>query len=87
MEFTDILKQFSTRAEKMKGQLQTEEATKTSLIMPFFQQVFGYDIFNPSEFVPEFTADVGKKEEKVDYAIIKDGHPIILIEAKSTANH
>lgn len=43
----------------------------------------GYDVFNPIEFVPEFTADIGiKKGEKVDYAILKNSTPIILIEAK-----
>lgn len=43
----------------------------------------GYDVFNPEEFMPEFTADVGiKKGEKVDYAILNDGEPVILIEAK-----
>ena len=83
MDFIDLLKQFAARAEKLKDNIQTEEATKTSLIMPFFQQVFGYDVFNPDEFVPEFTADVGiKKGEKVDYAIFLDGNPVILIEAK-----
>lgn len=50
--------------------------------MPFFS-LLGYDVFDPHEFIPEFTADVGiKKGEKVDYAITKDGKPIILIEAK-----
>lgn len=82
MDFIDSLKQFSKRVEKLKGNLQTEEATKTSLIMPFFQ-LLGYDVFNPDEFMPEYTADVGiKKGEKVDYAILKDNEPIILIEAK-----
>ena len=83
MDFIDVLRQFSARAEKLFPQIQTEEATKTSLIMPFFQQVFGYDVFNPDEFVPEFVADVGiKKGEKVDYAIFLNGSPTILIEAK-----
>ncbi|MDR2861297.1 MAG: type I restriction enzyme HsdR N-terminal domain-containing protein [Syntrophobacterales bacterium] len=83
MDFIDVLRRFSARAEKVYQQIQTEEATKTSLIMPFFQQVFGYDVFNPDEFVPEFVADVGiKKGEKVDYAIFLDGVPVILIEAK-----
>ncbi|MBK4782123.1 hypothetical protein CU038_1568 [Enterococcus faecium] len=51
--------------------------------MPFFAAL-GYDLFNPTEFVPEFTADVGiKKGEKVDYAIVLEGQPTILIEAKS----
>lgn len=82
MEFADQLKQFSKRIASMKDSIQTEEATKTSLIMPFFS-LLGYDVFNPSEFTPEFTADVGiKKGEKVDYAILNDGKPVILIEAK-----
>lgn len=82
MDFIDQLKQFSTRIRNMKDQIKTEEATKTSLILPFFS-LMGYDIFDPNEFVPEFTADTGiKKGEKVDYAIMKDGNPVILIEAK-----
>jgi hypothetical protein len=61
----------------------TEEATKNALVMPFLHSVLGYDVFDPSEVVPEFTADVGtKKGEKVDYALIKDGAVQILIECK-----
>lgn len=83
MDFIDQLKQFSKRVEGMKGSVSTEEATKTAIIMPFFAML-GYDVFNPQEFVPEFTADVGiKKGEKVDYAIIKDGEPVILVECKA----
>ena len=82
MDFIDKIKQHSKRINSIKDNLSTEEATKTALIMPFFN-LLGYDIFNPLEFVPEYTADVGtKKGEKVDYAIIKDNKPIILIEAK-----
>jgi len=70
------------RVSKIKDAIATEEATKNALVMPFFQ-LLGYDVFNPLEFTPEFTADVGvKKGEKVDYAIIIDGAPVILIEAK-----
>lgn len=83
MDFIDQLKQFSKRVEGLKDNIQTEEATKTAIIMPFFSML-GYDVFNPQEFVPEFTADVGiKKGEKVDYAILKDGQPVILIECKA----
>ncbi len=83
MDFIDQLKQFSKRIETMKDSISTEEATKTAIIMPFFSML-GYDVFNPQEFVPEFTADVGiKKGEKVDYAIIQNGNPVILIECKS----
>ena len=78
----NILKDLSQRIEKLKDQTQTEEATKMSFIVPFFSAL-GYDVFNPLEFVPEFTADVGTKQgEKVDYAIIKDNQPVVLIEAK-----
>lgn len=83
MDFIDQLKQFSKRVDSLTGSIQTEEATKTAIVMPFFSML-GYDVFNPQEFVPEFTADVGiKKGEKVDYAIIQDGNPVILVECKS----
>lgn len=82
MDFSDKIKQFSKRIETLKDSLVTEEATKTALIMPLFQ-ILEYDIFNPLEFMPEFIADVGvKKGEKVDYAILENGKPLILIEAK-----
>ena len=82
MDFSDKVKQFSKRIDMIKDKLETEEATKTALIMPFFS-LLDYDIFNPLEFIPEFTSDVGiKKGEKVDYAIMKDDKPVILIEAK-----
>jgi len=82
MDFIDKVRQFSKRIDMIKDNLATEEATKTALIMPFFN-LLDYDVFNPIEFVPEFTADIGtKKGEKVDYAIMKDNKPVILIEAK-----
>ncbi|HEY1009156.1 MAG TPA: hypothetical protein VGE58_03535 [Daejeonella sp.] len=80
MEFKDSVLQFSSRVEKLCSQIQTEEATKNTLIMPFIQ-LPGYDMFNPFEVSPEFVADLGiKKEEKVNYTIIKDGQAIMLIE-------
>jgi len=82
MDFKDIVLQLSERVAKLKDSLSTEEATKTSLVLPFIQAL-GYDFFNPHEFVPEYTCDIGtKKGEKIDYAIMKDGKPIILIECK-----
>lgn len=82
MDFIDQIKQFSKRVDSIKDNLPTEEATKTSIIMPFFA-LLGYDVFNPDEFMPEYTADVGiKKGEKVDYAILSNGEPTILIECK-----
>ncbi len=82
MDFKDQLKQLSERVEKIKENIGTEEATKNALIMPFLQML-GYDVFNPMEVVPEFTCDIGtKKGEKIDYAIMKDGTPIMLVECK-----
>lgn len=83
MDFNESIKQFAERVEKMKDTINTEEATKMSLVVPLFQNL-GYDVFNPLEFCPEYVADVGiKKGEKVDYAILEDGKPNILIECKS----
>lgn len=77
------IKQFKEKYELVKDKITNEEQTKNALIMPFFQTL-GWDVFNPLEFVPEYTADFGiKKGEKVDYAIIVNGDPVILIEAKA----
>lgn len=82
-KFSSDIRTVSQRIKQLKHSIATEEATKTALIMPFFQAL-GYDVFNPAEFTPEYIADVGiKKGEKVDYAIMEEGHPTILIEAKS----
>lgn len=81
-QFVSNLKNITKRVNQLKDNLKTEEATKTSLIMPFFQAL-GYDVFNPMEFVPEFIADFGiKKGEKVDYAIVINEKLQMLIEAK-----
>lgn len=82
MDFKDQIKSLASRVETLLPQIQTEEATKNALILPFIQ-ILGYDVFNPFEVVPEFIADLGiKKGEKVDYAILKEGIPQILIECK-----
>lgn len=83
MGFNENLLQLSERVLSIRPNILTEEATKMSMVIPFFQ-LLGYDVFNPLEFCPEYTADVGiKKGEKVDYAIIINGNPVILIECKS----
>lgn len=82
MDFKDSIKRLSERIESLKENLLTEEATKTALIMPFISAL-GYDVFNPLEVLPEMSCDIGtKKGEKIDYAILRDGEPIILIECK-----
>lgn len=87
MDFKDQIKILGDRVSKLKEQIQTEEATKHSFIMPFIQ-CLGYDVFNPTEVVPEFISDIGlKKGEKIDYAIFLNGKPTILIECKHWAQN
>ena len=82
MDFKDCCKQIAERVTKLKEQIATEEATKNAFIMPFIQML-GYDVFDPTEVIPEMDCDlIKKKGEKIDYAIMKDGEPIILIECK-----
>lgn len=67
----------------LKSRVNTEEATKTSFILPLLQ-ILGYDVFNPFEVVPEFDAVRGiKKGEKVDYCILVNDKPAIIIECKA----
>jgi predicted type IV restriction endonuclease len=84
MDFIDQLRALGARVATTKDLIQTEEATKNAMIMPFIQ-ILGYNVFDPLEVTPELIADIGtKKGEKVDYAILRDGKPIILFECKKS---
>ncbi|WP_291130986.1 type I restriction endonuclease [Flavobacterium sp. UBA7682] len=83
MELQIQLKTLADKINQLKDKIGTEESTKHAFVLPFIN-ILGYDTFNPTEVVPEFTADLGlKKGEKVDYAIIQDGEPILIIECKN----
>lgn len=85
MELATKLVELEKRTSQHRELLLTEEAAKTALVMPFLQAL-GYDVFNPGEVIPEFTADVGvKKGEKVDYALRIDGKISVLIECKPSS--
>jgi predicted type IV restriction endonuclease len=85
MNFDAKVKSLADKAAKVRGMLETEEATKNALVMPFIAAL-GYDVFDPTEVVPEFIADVGiKKGEKVDYVIKRGDDIVMLIEAKKVA--
>lgn len=82
MELKNQLQEFAKRVPQLKEMTSTEEATKNAFVMPFLRML-GYDVFNPAEVVPEFISDVGtKKGEKVDYALIHEGVPTVIIECK-----
>lgn len=85
MDFKTQIKLLGERFVALKDQVLTEEATKNAFIMPFIKEL-GYDVFNPNEVTPELVADIGVKQgEKIDYAIMQNGEPIILIECKHHA--
>ena len=82
MEFAARVKELAKRSIHASKLALTEEATKTSVILPFIQAL-GFDIFNLDEIVPEYISDVGlKKGEKVDFVVKINGKLSILIEAK-----
>ncbi|MGV3492062.1 MAG: type I restriction enzyme HsdR N-terminal domain-containing protein [Devosia sp.] len=85
MTFKDDVADLARRAISAQAVAQTEEATKNAIVMPFLR-VLGFDVFDPTQVIPEFVADVGlKKGEKIDYAI-KIGDQIeYLVEAKSVS--
>lgn len=83
MDFAERIAELSKKVKTIGEALATEEATKNALVMPFIAAL-GYDVFNPAEVVPEFSAPIGEyKDARVDYAILSDGKPIILIECKA----
>jgi predicted type IV restriction endonuclease len=85
MDFIDRIRELAARVPKQLEHIQTEEATKNALVMPFIAAL-GYNVFDPTEVTPELNADVGvKKGEKVDYAILRDSQPILLFECKHHA--
>ena len=69
MNLRESLNKIASKIAKQQASILTEEATKTAFVMPFMNAL-GYDVFDPEEVIPEFTADIGnKKGLKVDYAI------------------
>ncbi|MFM8299015.1 MAG: restriction endonuclease, partial [Microcystis aeruginosa] len=55
MDLIDKLKAIAQKVETSRSQIQNEQATKTAFIMPFLQ-AWGYDVFNPMEVHPEYSA-------------------------------
>ncbi|MEG0975434.1 MAG: type I restriction enzyme HsdR N-terminal domain-containing protein [Comamonas sp.] len=83
MEFYESLNSLAAKIRSQAQNITTEEATKNAFVMPFIKTVLGYDVFDPTEVMPEFVCDVGtKKGEKIDYAIFKDAQVQILVECK-----
>ncbi|WP_299221857.1 type I restriction endonuclease [uncultured Aquimarina sp.] len=83
MDIHNPIKALADKIEQLKNKIETEESTKHAFVLPFIN-LLGYDSFDPTEVVPEFTADLGlKKGEKVDYAIFQNEKPVLIIECKN----
>ena len=77
------VQEIAARIKKRIPKIDTEEATKHSLVLPVLQQVLGYNVFDPHDVKPEYVADIGaRKGEKCDYAILQNEEPVILVECK-----
>jgi predicted type IV restriction endonuclease len=85
-EFKNRLLVHAKTAVERAGRAQSEEATKQFLIIPFLQ-LLGYDPNNPDHVVPEADASFSDKfKNRVDYAISKEGVPVIAVEAKKVGS-
>lgn len=87
MDFIDRIKAFAAGISPKLDGIKTEAATQQFLVIPFIDQILGYDTFDPNEVMPQYDANVGAaKKFKLDYAIFQDGKPSILIECKCYGN-
>jgi hypothetical protein len=86
MGFTEDIAKVSEQVRKNADHVVGEQATKMALIVPFFSAL-GYDVFDPTEVMPEYIADFATKGKgplkKVDYAIAINGTIVMLVEAKA----
>ncbi len=83
MELTNAIKKISRQVESQRMLMNSEQATILVSVLPFIRAL-GYDTQNLAEVRPEFSADAKTTGgEKVDYAIMRRGKPIIFIEAKA----
>ncbi len=85
--FIDQLQRLAEQVRRRQPHIRGEESTKQALIVPFLS-LLGYDVHDPTELQPEYIADFAKKRsggplEKVDYAIRRDGNPVLFIECKA----
>ncbi len=82
MTFEENIREYVKTIPEKLEHIDSEETTKIALITPFLREL-GYDTANPSIVKAEYTADVGTKQgEKVDFAILDNGEPVIFIECK-----
>lgn len=64
MELLDQLNLLASKLKELSPSITTEEATKNAFIMPFLKSVLGYDVFDPTEVLPEYVCDIATKKER-----------------------
>lgn len=89
MEFKETIQLLSNRIIELKDNVITKEGTKNAFVLPLIQSL-GYNIFNPLEVIPDYSSDptiaTDEKKEKIEYAIVKEKKPIILIKCEHWEN-
>lgn len=89
MDLFDALQALAARLNQQLAHIKTEEATKNALVLPFINAL-GYNVFDLTEVIPEYTADASitglKKGEKVDYVIKRGDEVLMLIECKTAGS-
>ena len=73
------------RVLRLRPCLHTEEAAKLSLVLPFFQDVLGYDYTEPSEVTPEYRPGPGPGA-RVDFAVLPFPSPFLVGECKAVSD-
>jgi predicted type IV restriction endonuclease len=86
MAFHDDLAAHGDQIKDKLPHVHGEESTKQALVIPLLR-LLGYDVYDPREIYPEYTSDFAIKRsgqlEKVDYAILSGGSPVMFVECKA----
>ena len=80
-ELLEKLETHAVRVRSIREYCSNEEQTKVSLINPYLEHL-GFDVRDPRYVQLEYRSDIGSGTERVDYALLKNGKPALLIEAK-----
>ena len=88
-EVSKLTAHFSRVTDHLETVYQGERAERAAidvLVKPFLKMM-GYSVFDVTEVAPEYPVKPdGSQKNKVDFAIMQDGKPVILIECKSYTN-
>ncbi len=82
MPFIDELNKLAAEFARKHPDVSSEDGAKLAFVQPVFR-LLGYNPNEPTEVSPEHTSGLGADQgPKVDYALLKDGKTVILVECK-----